>query len=55
MVKANISKDVSGRIVVSFPYDPLIVSKVKAIGVADGILTKSIGAFPIQMACWRRF
>jgi site-specific recombinase XerD len=31
MAVANIGKDVSGRIVVSFPYDPIIVSKVKAI------------------------
>jgi len=31
MVQANIGKDLSGRIVVSFPYDPLIVAKIKTI------------------------
>jgi len=31
MVKANINKDTSGRIVVSFLYDPLLVSKFKTI------------------------
>jgi len=31
MEKANIGKDSSGRIVVSFPYDPLIVENVKTI------------------------
>jgi len=31
MVKANIGRDKSGRIVVSFPYDPLFVEKVKSI------------------------
>jgi hypothetical protein len=31
MVKANIGKDASGRIVVSFPYDPVIVTRIKTI------------------------
>jgi len=31
MVEVNISKDISGRIVVSFPYDPSIVTKIKTI------------------------
>jgi hypothetical protein len=31
MVQANIGKDLSGRIVVSFPYDPSIVTKIKTI------------------------
>ncbi len=31
MVKANIGKDGSERIVVSFTYDPLIISKIKTI------------------------
>ena len=31
MVKANIGKDASGRIVVSFSYDPSIVTKIKTI------------------------
>jgi site-specific recombinase XerD len=31
MVKANISKDTSGRIMVSFPYDPILIEKVKTI------------------------
>jgi hypothetical protein len=31
MVKVNISKDISGRIVVSFTYDPLLFSKIKTI------------------------
>ena len=31
MVKANIDKDASGRIVVSFSYDPSIITKIKAI------------------------
>ncbi len=31
MVQANIGKDSSGRIVVSFPYDPSIVTKIKTI------------------------
>jgi len=31
MVKVSISKDLYGRTVVSFPYDPLLVSKVKTI------------------------
>jgi len=30
-MKANIGKDKSGRIVVSFPYNPLLVEKVKSI------------------------
>jgi hypothetical protein len=31
MVQANIGKDLSGRIVVSFPYDPSILTKIKTI------------------------
>ncbi len=31
MARIQISNDSSGRIIVSFPYDPLLVSKVKAI------------------------
>jgi len=31
MVKIRISNDPSGRIIVSFPYDPLLVTKVKTI------------------------
>jgi len=31
MVQANIGKDLSGRIVVSFPHDPSIVTKIKTI------------------------
>jgi hypothetical protein len=31
MVEANISKDVSGRIVVSFHYDPFLIAKIKTI------------------------
>jgi hypothetical protein len=31
MVKVNISKDISGRIVVSFTYDLLLVAKIEAI------------------------
>jgi hypothetical protein len=31
MVEVSISKDLYGRTVVSFPYDPLLVSKVKTI------------------------
>jgi hypothetical protein len=31
MGNANIGKDASGEIVVSFPYDPLLVQKVKTI------------------------
>jgi hypothetical protein len=31
MTRTEISKDPSGRIIVSFPYNPLIVSKVKII------------------------
>ena len=31
MEKANIGKDSSGRIVVSFPYDPFLIEKVKTI------------------------
>jgi site-specific recombinase XerD len=31
MAAANIGKDASGRIVVSFPYDPSIVTKIKTI------------------------
>ena len=31
MVRVNIGKDEPGRIVVSFPYDSIIVSRVKAI------------------------
>jgi hypothetical protein len=31
MVQANIGKDLSGRIVVSFPYDPSIVTKINTI------------------------
>jgi hypothetical protein len=31
MVKANITRDTSGRIVVSFPYDPLrSIGKIKS-------------------------
>jgi hypothetical protein len=29
MARIHISNDPSGRIIVSFPYDPLLVSKVK--------------------------
>jgi hypothetical protein len=31
MVKIQVSNDPSGRIIVSFPYDPLLVEKVKSI------------------------
>ncbi|MDI7260352.1 MAG: hypothetical protein QME90_10580 [Thermodesulfobacteriota bacterium] len=31
MARIHISNDPSGRITVSFPYDPLLVSKVKTI------------------------
>jgi hypothetical protein len=31
MVEANIKKDISGRILVSFRYDPLLVAKIKTI------------------------
>jgi hypothetical protein len=31
MARINVSKDPSGRIIVSFPYDALLVAKVKAI------------------------
>jgi len=31
MTRIQISKDPSGRIIVSFPYDPVLVSKVKTI------------------------
>jgi len=31
MARINVSKDPSGRIIVSFPYDPLFVAKVKTI------------------------
>ena len=32
MARIRISKDPSGRIIVSFPYDPVLVIKVKTIG-----------------------
>jgi hypothetical protein len=31
MARIQVSKDLSGRIIVSFPYDPLLVAKVKTI------------------------
>jgi hypothetical protein len=31
MARINVSKDPSGRIIVSFPYDALLVAKVKTI------------------------
>jgi len=31
MAEVNISKDLYGRIVVSFPYDPSIITKIKTI------------------------
>jgi hypothetical protein len=31
MVEANIKKDISGRILVSFRYDPHLVAKIKTI------------------------
>jgi hypothetical protein len=31
MARIHISNDLSGRIIVSFPYDPLLVPKVKTI------------------------
>ena len=31
MARIHISNDPSGRIIVSFPYDPLLVSRVKTI------------------------
>jgi integrase len=34
MARIQVSNDPSGRIIVSFPYDPLLVAKVKTI---DGI------------------
>ena len=37
MARINVSKDPSGRIIVSFPYDALLVAKVKTIeGSRDG-------------------
>ncbi len=31
MARIPISNDISGRVIVSFPYDPILVTKVKAI------------------------
>jgi hypothetical protein len=39
MARNHISNDPSGRIIVSFPYDSLLVAKVKTIeGSRDGFL-----------------
>jgi len=59
MARIQVSIDLSGRIIVSFPYDPLIVDKVKSIDgrrwhparkhwsfpKLDGVLDKIVGLF----------
>jgi len=44
----TVSKDISGRITVAFPYDPQLVENVKTIEGRTGILKKNTGAFRIQ-------
>jgi len=46
MVQANIGKDLSGRIVVSFPYDPSIVKKIKTIEGRRGRPAEKHWSFP---------
>ena len=46
MVQANIGKDLSGRIVVSFPYDPSIVTKIKTIEGRRWHLAEKRWSFP---------
>ena len=59
MARIQVSNDPSGRIVVSFPYDPVLVAKVKTIDgrrwhlsekhwsihKLDGVLDKIVGLF----------
>jgi len=49
MVEANITKDISGRIVVSFPYGLSIVTKIKAIEGRKWHPAENTGVFLIQM------
>ena len=46
MVQANIGKDLSGRIVVSFPHDPSIVTKIKTIEGRRWHLAEKRWSFP---------
>jgi len=43
MARIRISNDPSGAIVVSFPYDPLLIEKVKSIDGRRCSLLKKIG------------
>jgi len=59
MARNQVSNDPSGRIIVSFPYDPLLVEKVQSIDSRrwhpaeihwslrnlDGVLDKIVGVF----------
>ena len=56
MARIYISNDPSGRIIVSFPYDPIFVSsqELRALMAAGGILKKNIVAFQNQTGCWKR-
>ena len=46
MARINVSKDPSGRIIVSFPYDALLVAKVKTIEGHRWRPTKKHWSFP---------
>jgi hypothetical protein len=46
MARIQISNDPSGRIIVSFPYEPLLVSKVKTIDGRRWPLAEKHWTFP---------
>ncbi|MDI7260596.1 MAG: hypothetical protein QME90_11825 [Thermodesulfobacteriota bacterium] len=46
MARIQVSNDPSGRTIVSFPYDPLLVSKVKTIDGRKSNPAKKDWSFP---------
>jgi len=54
-LKIKILKDKENNLIVSFPYNPQFVEKIKTIRGTDGILKKNIGVFQTLMEHWRRF
>ena len=52
MAGIQISNDPSGRIIVSFPYDPLLVEKVNPVVALEGQLGAPPTLYPAVHNCW---